>query len=354
MLEFKIKGKIIGPGHPCYLIAEMSANHGRDLKRALSIVRKAKESGADAIKLQTFTADTMTLKSSKPWFKVGEHEIWGGRTLYDIYSEGSTPRKWHKPIKKEADRIGLDCFSTPFDASAVDFLEDIGMPAYKIASFELVDDPLLKRVAHTGKPVILSTGMATFKEIEYALAVLRKGGAEEIALLKCVSSYPAHPSQMNVRTILDMARRFRVPIGLSDHSLGKLAVMTAVSAGASIIEKHFCLDRKKKTLDSFFSMTPGEFKKMVKAIRETEKVLGRPFYGPDEDEQKYLRFRRSIFACRMIKKGDTFSVNNIRVVRPGQGLSPKYFARILGTKAQADIDEAEPLKPEIIEQGILR
>lgn len=350
----KINGRKIGNKMPCYIIAEMSANHGRDLKRALSIVRKAKESGADAIKLQTFTPDTMTLKSSKPWFQIGKHQIWGGRTLYDIYCEGSTPWKWHKPIKKEADRLGLDCFSTPFDASAVDFLEDVGMPAYKIASFELVDDPLLKRVAHTGKPVILSTGMATLKEIEHALAVLRKEGAKDIALLKCVSCYPACPSQMNIRIIPDMVRRFRVPVGLSDHSLGVLAVTTAVSIGASIIEKHFCLDRKKKTLDSFFSMAPEEFKKMVKAIREVEKVLGRSTYGPDKDEQKCLRFRRSIFACRTIKKGDKFSVNNIRVVRPGQGLSPKYFTRILGTRAQADIDEAEPLKPKMIEQGILK
>lgn len=354
MPEFKIRGRIIGPGYPCYIIAEMSANHGRDLKRALSIVTRAKESGADAIKLQTFTPDTMTLKSNKRWFQIGEHKIWGGRILYDIYSEGAIPWKWHKPIKKEAERLGLDCFSTPFDSSAVDFLENLGMPAYKIASFELVDDPLLKRVARTHKPVILSTGMAAIKEIEHALSVLRKVGAKNIVLLKCISSYPAHPSQMNMRTIADMAQRFKVPVGLSDHSLGVLAATTAVSVGASIIEKHFCLDHKKKTLDSSFSLDPAEFKKLVKAVREVEEVLGRPFYGPDEDEQKSLRFRKSIFTCRKINKGDRFSLNNIRVVRPGQGLPPKYFDRILGTRAQADIDEAEPLNPGVIEQGILK
>jgi len=354
MVEFKIKSKIIGFGHPCYVIAEMSANHGRDLKRALSIVRKAKESGADAIKLQTFTPDTMTLKSSKSWFQIRKHRIWGGRTLYDIYSEGSTPWKWHKQIMKEANRVGLDCFSTPFDSSAVDFLEDIGMPVYKISSFELIDDPLLRCVARTRKPIILSTGMATIKEIEHALLILRKEGAKDIALLKCVSSYPAHPSQMNIRTISDMAQRFNVPVGLSDHSLGILAATTAVSIGASIIEKHFCLDHNKKTLDSSFSMSPGEFKNLVKAVREVEKVLGCSFYGSDKNEQESLRFRKSIFTCCKINKGDKFTLNNIRVVRPGQGLSPKYFSRILGTKAQADIDEAEPLNAGIIEKGILK
>lgn len=350
----KINGREISGKMPCYIIAEMSANHGRNLKRALAIVRKAKESGADAIKLQTFTPDTMTLKSSKSWFQIGGHKIWGGRTLYDIYSEGAIPWEWHKPIKKEAKRLDLDCFSTPFDSSAVDFLEDIGMPAYKIASFELVDDPLLKRVGRTHKPVILSTGMATIKEIEHALLVLRKAGAKNIALLKCISSYPAHPAQMNMRTVADMAQRFKVPVGLSDHSLGTLAATTAVSLGASIIEKHFCLDHKKKTLDSSFSFDPAEFKKLVAAVREAEKVLGRPFYGPDKDEQKSLKFRKSIFTCRKINKGDKFSLANIRVIRPGQGLSPKYFSRILGTTAQADIDEAEPLKAGIIERGILK
>jgi pseudaminic acid synthase len=349
----KINGKNIGHGAPCYVIAEMSANHGRDFERAIAIVRKAKESGANAIKLQTFTADSMTLKSSKPWFQIGEHKAWGGRTLHDIYSEGATPLEWHKPIKEEADRLGLDCFSTPFDASAVDFLEKLNMPAYKIASFELVDDPLLKAVARTGKPVIMSTGMATLEEIEHALDVLRQNKSGEIALLKCISSYPAELAQMNIRTIPDLIKRFNVAVGLSDHSLGTIAATTAVAAGASIIEKHFCLDRETKTLDSFFSLTPDEMRSMVASIRQTEEVLGKPSYGPDEEEKKSLKYRRSIFTCRPIKKGDIFTVENIRVIRPGQGLSPQYFEKILGTKAKMDIDEAEPLTAQMIDQYLL-
>ncbi len=353
MPEFKIKERCIGEGYPCYVIAEMSANHGGDLQRALAMVKKAKESGADAIKLQTFTADTMTLKSRKPWFQIGEHKVWGGKTLYDIYSEGSTPREWHQPIKDEAQRIGLHCFSTPFDAGAVDFLEELGMPAYKIASFELVDDPLLVCVARTGKPVILSTGMASLEEIEYAVGVLKSNGAKNVAFLRCVSTYPAELSQMNIRTIPDMARRFRVTVGLSDHSLGVVAAATAVASGASIIEKHFCLDRKKETLDSFFSLTPEEFKGMVARIRQVEEALGAPFYGPDQQELKNLRFRRSIFTSRPIKKGESFSTDNIRVVRPGEGLSPRYYAKLLGSRAQVDIDEAEPLMKHMVEEKLL-
>jgi pseudaminic acid synthase len=348
----KINGRIIGHGAPCYIIAEMSANHGGDFNRALSIVRKAKESGADAIKLQTYTADSITLRSNKSWFQVGDHKVWGGKTLYDLYSEGSTPWEWHKPIKEEAERLGLDCFSTPFDASAVDFLEKIGMPVYKIASFELVDDPLLKAIARTGKPVIMSTGMATLEEIEHALNILNQNKAGEIALLKCISSYPAELSQMNIRTIPDLAQRFKVVVGLSDHSLGSSAATTAVATGAAIIEKHFCLDRQTETLDSFFSLTPDEMMTMVMNIRQTEKILGRPYYGPDKEEEKSLKSRRSIFTCRSIKKGDLFSTENIKVIRPGQGLSPKYFEKILGTKAQRESDEAEPLMPNMVDPAI--
>lgn len=354
MPEFKIKDRMIGPGHPCYVIAEMSANHGRDLQRALAMVRKAKESGADAIKLQTFTPETMTLKSSKPWFQISDHKVWGGKTLYDIYSEGFIPWEWHQLIKDEATRVGLHCFSTPFDASAVDFLEKLGMPAYKIASFELVDDPLLKCVAMTGKPVILSTGMASLDEIEHALDVLKSNGSKGIAILKCISTYPAEFFQMNIRTIPDMAFRFGVPVGFSDHSLGVLAATTAVAAGASIVEKHFCLDREKETLDSFFSLTPVEFKEMVTGIRQVEEALGCPFYGPSQEEQKSLKYRRSVFSCRSIRKGELFTAENIRVVRPGQGLSPKYYEKILGTAAQVDIDDAEPLIVQMVDQRILK
>jgi len=350
----KVNGRKIGPGAPCFVIAEMSANHAGDLERALAIVRRAKESGADAIKLQTFTPESMTLKSKKHYFQITGHKVWGGKTLFEIYSQGATPFEWHQPIKKEATRLGLGCFSTPFDASAVEFLEKIGMPAYKIASFELVDDPLLKTIARTGKPVIMSTGMASLEEIEHAMDVLKKHGCCEIALLKCISVYPAKLSQMNIRTIPDLIKRFNVVVGLSDHSLGDIAATTAVASGASIIEKHFCLDRQTETLDSFFSLTPEEMKTMVKSIRQTEEALGKAFYGPDEEEKKNLKYRRSIFTCRAIKKGEMFSTQNIRVIRPGQGLSPKYFEKILGTKAKGDINEAEPLRPSMIGQGILQ
>lgn len=339
-------------GKQTYVIAEMSGNHAGSLDRALEIVRAAKESGADCIKIQTYTADTLTIDSDKSYFQI-EDGTWEGENLYHLYQKAYTPWEWQKAIKEEADRVGIDFFSTPFDNSSVDFLEELGVEFYKIASFELVDIPLLKYVASKGKPIIMSTGMATKEEIEEAVEAIRSTGNHEIALLRCASAYPAITDEMNLRTMQDMAQSFHVPVGLSDHSMGSVGAVTSVIMGGQIVEKHMCLSREIENPDVSFSMEPAEFKQMVQDIRQAEKSLGRVSYGPTKQEEGSVKFRRSIFCVKDVKKGETFTEENIRVIRPGYGEKPKYYEEILGKNALCDIERGEPMKLLFVDlQGV--
>jgi len=325
-----------------YIAAEISANHGQDLKRALKMIRVAKACGADAVKFQTYTPDTLTLNVDNKYFRI-RHPKWGGQTLYQLYQKAYTPWKWFKKLKKEADTIGIDFFSTAFDKTSVDFLEDLGAFCHKIASFELVDLPLIAYAAKTKKPLILSTGMATFREIKEAVDVARKAGCRDLTLLKCVSSYPADPKQMNLNTIPDMIKRFNFRIGLSDHTMGTGVATAAVVLGARFIEKHFTLSRKIKTPDSFFSLEPHELKNLVDNVRLVEQSLGKVHYGPTKDEEKSRVFRRSLFVSRDIKKGERFTAVNVRSVRPSYGAKPKYLGAILGKKAKRALKVGTPL-----------
>lgn len=331
-----------------YIIAEMSANHGGDYEKAIEIIRKAKWTGADCIKIQTYTADTMTIDCDNEYFNINEG-LWKGENLYTLYKSAYTPWEWQKGLKKEADRIGIDFLSTPFDNSAVDFLEKLGVSMYKIASFEIGDLQLVKYVASKKKPIIMSAGMASFKEIKEAVEIIKKEGIEDLIVLKCSSAYPAILEDMNLKTMLDIKSKLGVEVGLSDHSLGSEAAIIAVSMGAKVIEKHFCLNREIKTADSEFSMEPQEFKEMVDRIRRTEEIIGKVDYSLSEREKKSKKFRRSIFVVEDINKGGLFTKNNIRVIRPGNGMKPKYYEKILGSKAIIDIKRGTPLKKEMVE-----
>ena len=278
--------------------------------------------GADAVKLQTYTPDTITIRSDREYFRIGGGTLWDGRTLYDLYGDAYTPWEWQPKLKQAADSLGMDLFSSPFDATAVDFLEKMNVPAYKLASFELVDIPLIRRMARTGKPLIISTGMATLEEIDEALAVARAAGATEIALLKCTSAYPAPPDEMNLRTITEMVRRYKVPVGLSDHSMSIAVPVAAVALGASIIEKHITLSRSEQGPDSSFSIEPDEFKAMVEAIRIAEKALGQIHFGVSTQEESSRVFRRSVFVVQDVKSGEVFTEENVRSIRPGHGQRP--------------------------------
>jgi N-acetylneuraminate synthase len=343
MRDLVIRGRVIGPGRPAYIIAEMSANHGQDFDQAVRLVRAAKESGADAVKLQTYTPDTLTIDCDAPWFRIGPGTVWEGKRLYDLYGEASTPWSWQPELKRIAEDLGMDCFSTPFDESAVSFLEQLDVPAYKVASFELVDHPLLERIAATGRPVILSTGMATLGEIEEALATLRRGGAGQPALLKCTSAYPALPDDMHLRTIAHLADTFQLPVGLSDHTLGIAVPVAAVALGACIVEKHLTLARSAGGPDSGFSLEPYEFRAMVDAVRVAEKALGQVHYGTGKREQPSRVFRRSLFAVRDIGEGEIFTDQNVRSIRPGNGLATKYLREILGRPARCLVTRGTPL-----------
>lgn len=331
-----------GKDDPVFIIAEISANHGQDLNRALKLIRIAKECGADAVKFQTYTPGTITIDSNKRFFQI-KHPVWGGQTLYQLYGKAYTPWSWFKRLKKEADAVGLVFFSAAFDKTAVDLLETIGTAFHKIASPEIVDLPLVECMARTGKPLILSTGMATISEIREAIHTAKLNGVHDIALLKCVSSYPADPCDMNLRTIAHMKNLFRLPIGLSDHTLGTAVSIAAVSLGAKIIEKHLTLDRAIKTPDSFFSLEPSEFKELVSSIRIAEKALGRIAYGPSKSETNSLAGRRSLFVVRDVKKGDLFTVENVKSIRPANGLSPKHYSRVLGRRANRSMSAGTPL-----------
>ncbi|MBL0059839.1 MAG: pseudaminic acid synthase [Elusimicrobia bacterium] len=346
--SIKINGRPVGGGAPAYLVAEMSANHGGDYSRAVKIVEEAKAAGADAIKLQTYTADTLTIQSDKEFFRIGAGSLWEGRRLYDLYQEAHTPWEWHPKLKEVADRLGLDFFSSPFDATAVDFLEKLEVPCFKIASFEIVDIPLIQRVARTGKPMILSTGLATPDEISEALRAARDHVAREVALLKCTSAYPAKPEEMNLRAIPAMAQLFDVPIGLSDHTMGIAVSVAAVAMGACLIEKHFTLSRAIPGPDSSFSLEPQEFKSLVEAVRTTEKSLGRAEFVLGAGEMANRGLRRSLFVVRDMAAGDPFTEETVRSIRPGDGLPPRHLPEVLGQRAVRAIRRGTPLNWELV------
>lgn len=343
----KIGNREIGNGHPTYIIAEMSANHAGDIERAKEIIHAAKEAGADCIKIQTYTPDTITIDCDLPYFHISDG-TWNGENLYQLYQKAFTPWEWQRELKEEADKLQIDFFSSPFDNTAVDFLEEIGVEFYKIASFELVDIPLIEYVASKKKPIIMSTGMATLAEIDEAVAAVRGQGNDDLALLRCASAYPAITDEMNLRTMKNMKETFGVPVGLSDHSMGAVGAVTAVALGASIIEKHFCLDRAIENPDSSFSMNPSEFKQMVKDVRQAEMAIGCVKYGPTRQEMGNLQFRRSIFCVKDIKKGEKITKDNVRIIRPGYGLVPKYYNEIMGQKALQDIRRGTPLQFDMI------
>jgi N-acetylneuraminate synthase len=321
----------------------MSANHGQDFEQAVKIIRAAKEAGADAVKLQTYTPDTLTIDCDKEWFCVGKGTLWEGQTLYELYGEAYTPWEWQPMLKEIANSLGLDLFSTPFDGTAVDFLEGMEVPAHKIASFEIVDLPLIRRVAQTGKPMILSTGMATLGEIDEAVSTAREAGATQIALLKCTSAYPAPLDEMNLRTLPHLAQAFGLPVGLSDHTLDLAAPVVAVALGACIVEKHFTLSRGLRGPDSAFSLEPHEFKAMVEATRAAEKALGQVCYGAGEQEAASSAFRRSLFVVQEVKAGAVFTTENVRAILPGHGLHTRYLIPVLGRRASRDIERGTPL-----------
>ena len=345
---FGIGDRQIGSAQPVYVVAELSANHGQDFDQAVLLIRAARESGADAVKVQTYTPDTITIRSDRECFQIRGGTIWDGRTLHELYGEAYTPWDWQPKLKQVADDLGLDFFSSAFDPTAVDLLENMGVPAYKVASCELVDLPLLERIARTGKPLILSTGMATIEEIEEAVQTARKAGATQIALLKCASAYPALPSEMNLRTIPDLARRFDVPVGLSDHTMDIAVPVAAVALGACIIEKHFTLSRSLKGPDSAFSLEPAEFKAMVKAVRVAEQSLGEIHFGATESERSSRVFRRSLFVVEALRQGEIFSGENVRSIRPGHGLHTRHLPQIVGQRASRDIERGTPLSWDLV------
>lgn len=340
----------IGPGNPVFIVAEMSGNHNQSYENALKIIDAAAEAGADAIKLQTYTPDTITIDSDKEYFQVKVNEAWAGQTLYQLYQKAYTPWDWQPKLKEYAESRGLVCFSTPFDVTAADFLEQMRVDIYKVASFEVVDIPLLKRIGQTKKPVIMSRGMASQEELELAIKTLKENGTSQIALLHCVSSYPAKPEEMNLATIPDMQERFSVVAGLSDHTLGSTIAIAAVALGASVIEKHVTLSRAAGGPDAGFSLEPDELKRMVLAVRDAEAALGKPRYGSGARESENMTFRKSLFVVADIKKGEKFTPENIRSIRPGHGLAPKYYDEVIGKMAAEDIERGIPLVWDLIQK----
>lgn len=373
--EIQLGNKMVGDKHPAFIVAEISGNHHQNYEEAVELVKAARDVGADAVKLQTYTPDTITLNSDKEWFIVkgkDRPESWGGQKLYDLYQTAHTPWEWQPKLKELADSLGILFFSSPFDSTAVDFLEDMGVLFYKIASYEAVHIPLLKKVAQTGKPVIMSIGFATLDEATLAIDALGNSGAKEIAVLHCVTAYSDKPrlENSNLKTIADIQERFGVVAGFSDNNAGiEIPVMAATIGGASVIEKHFILDRSKEGPDARFSIEPHEFKKMVQVIRKVEKqglealegfiskedrerAMGRVQYGPaSKQEEDNKTFRPSIWAKKDVKKGEALTLENIRVARPGAGLAPRFFEQVLGKKAAQDIEKATPLSWDLIQES---
>lgn len=340
----EIESRQISSSDPVYLIAEISANHNQSFERAVELIHEAKRAGADAVKLQTYTPDTLTIDSYNPEFTHAKGSLWEGRTLYSLYKEAYLPWEWYPDLQKIASKLGLTFFSTAYDETAVELLKEMDVPAYKIASFELVDIPLLRLIASTGKPVILSTGMATLDEIAEAVRTLRESGCEQLALLKCCSAYPSPPEEMNLRTIVHLSEAFCVPVGLSDHTLGIAVPAASVALGACIIEKHFTLSRSLPSPDSAFSLEPNEFKEMVEMVRTVEKAVGGVYYGVSDREKQSRVFRRSLFVVKDINAGEHFSHDNVRSIRPGHGLHTRHLQDVVGRRATMDIASGTPLR----------
>jgi len=348
MMTISIAGRPVGSGHPAYIVAELSANHNQDFEEAVRLVQAAARCGADAVKLQTYTADTLTIDCDAEPFRIAKGTLWEGRYLHELYRQAYTPWEWQPKLKRVADDLGIQLFSTPFDSSAVRLLEEMGVPAHKIASFELVDLGLVREVASTGKPVIISTGMASLEEIEDAVRVVHESGTTQLALLKCTSAYPAPPEEINLRTIPDLAARFSVPVGLSDHTLGIAVPVAAVALGCCIIEKHFTLSRSVAGPDSAFSLEPREFEAMVEAVRTAERALGGVTYELTPHEAATRAFRRSLFVVQDVAKGELLTEQNVRSIRPGMGLAPKHLSAVLGRRAVRQLDRGTPLSWELL------
>lgn len=347
-MEFKIGDKKIGENHPTFIIAELSANHMNDFDVAVKTIEAIAESGADAVKFQTFTPDTITLDCDNEYFKIKQGTVWDGQVLHDLYEDAYMPWDWQPKLKKIAENLGLIVFSSPFDKTSVDFLEDMDVQAYKIASFEITDIPLIEYVASKGKPIIISTGIASFEDIELAVKTCLDAGNDEIALLKCTSSYPAPLEEINLNTIPDIKEKFNVVVGLSDHTLGGEVSTAAIALGSNIIEKHFILDRTMGGPDSEFSMEPDEFKQMVNSIRNVEKALGSVNYDLSEKSKLNREFSRSLFVVKDMKKNEVITENNVHSIRPGFGLHPKYLKEILGKKINKDLKKGTPFELNFI------
>ncbi|WP_029421611.1 pseudaminic acid synthase [Alicyclobacillus macrosporangiidus] len=349
MTPIKLGDKIIGPDHPPFIIAEMSGNHNHSLDRALEIVRAAAAAGAHAVKLQTYTADTMTLDIHDGEFRIDDlNSLWRGNSLYKLYQEAYTPWEWHKPIFDLCRELGLVAFSTPFDASAVDFLESLDVPCYKIASFENTDLPLIRKVAATGKPMIISTGMATLAELDELVQTAREAGCRDIVLLRCTSTYPASPTDSHLRTLPHLRAMFGCEVGLSDHTMGIGVAVAAVALGASVIEKHFTLRRSDGGVDSEFSMEPEEMRALVQETKKAWEALGHVHYGPTERERPSLALRRSLYFVKDLKKGDTITPDAIRSIRPGHGLPPKYQDLVVGRRVTSDVKRGTPVRWDLL------
>jgi len=345
------KGKRkIGSGNPTFIIAEMSGNHNQEIKRAYKIIDAAAYAGADAIKLQTYTPDTITINCDKKYFQVKVNKAWKGQTLYNLYKKVYTPWEWQPKLKKYAEKKGLVCFSTPFDNTAVDFLEKMKVSLYKVASFEVIDIPLLKKISKIRKPVIMSRGMASLDEIKLAIKTLKNNGCPAVAILHCVSSYPAKAEEMNLATIPDLAKKLKTIVGLSDHNLNSAITIASVALGAKIIEKHLTLARADGGADAAFSLEPDEFKIMVEGVRQVEIAIGKPSYGAGIKESGNVIFRKSLFVVGNIKKGEKFTEKNVKSIRPGHGLEPKYYDKILGKTAKMDIEKGTSLSWNLVKR----
>ncbi len=348
-MEIIINNRVIDENSPVFIVAELSANHNQDFDLAIKTIKAMKEAGADAVKFQTYTPDTMTIDCDNKYFKINQGTIWDEKTFYELYKEAYTPWEWQPELKKIAENLGLICFSTPFDKTAVDFLEKMDVTCYKIASFEITDIPLIEYVASKCKPVIISTGIAILGDIKEAINACKDMGNNNIILLKCTSSYPAPYEEINLKTIPDMAKRFKCPIGLSDHTLGMSVPIASVALGAKIIEKHFILDKKLGGPDAAFSLEPEEFRQMVESVREVERALGGVSYKLTEKVKKNKKNSRSLFVIKDIKKGESFTEYNIKSIRPGYGLHPRYLKNILEKRAKISIRKGTPLSNKLIE-----
>ena len=342
--KIQIGNRFIGEGEPTYIVAEMSANHLQDYDRAEAIIRAAKEAGADAVKLQTYTADTITMDCDNEYFQIAQGTIWDGTTFYKLYQEAFTPWEWQPKLMKLANDLGMDCFSSPFDFTAVDFMEEIKMPAYKIASFEIRDIPLIRKIAKLGKPVIMATGIAHLEDIERAVKTCLEEGNWQIILLKCTSTYPSPYEDMNIRVIPHMAEVFDCMTGLSDHSMGCAVAVASVALGARMVEKHFTLSRADGGPDAAFSMEPAEFKRMVEEIRIVEKALGKVTYRLTEKQERSREEGRSLFVTQDMKAGEIFTSENMRSIRPAFGMAPVHYEEVLGKKARCDISRGTPME----------